>query len=527
MQRVSFLSSRYIRAPSQRSPLLIFRPVTQRSVIVRSFSQTKHKRSLSSFAEVISVNICDGTELKNLLEISEAEEAGDQLKESVEKLSSSELRALVRDLSIIHDQLRGSDEEVKLSITQLADQVRLESLRRLKSYNVTADKFISQSNDNLGDVLEFCSYWRLIDEPKRKKSVISQVINNIGDTERRTSVQRFKHFTKDTFVLFCNLMRHVHIYKDFHRYYVLVKFLDLFDQMTEEDISDVCQTLAHHGIHLPSDHPLALTIKTKLMDFMEENLHSIQSRSLSKICVAFSPSLEYQLPREIIPRILQFQKKIIEENIDGRFDVKVLLNICNLTNNSLITTRSGVNKDFLDVLLGRIIQEPSSVQNLSSKDIASLTFSISKHRDTPRARLAMLSLLARLRVLLTESPAHTYKNAIFSALQLAHTGLYDKQFLAQLFSSDFVCRQTEGGGSKVSPQLKYLSPLNTKGGFYKSAGDLVHLQGMMELECPDYTGPRITEDLEDNLELMTGLTPLQLRKSQTERERSFLEGKQN
>ena len=77
----------------------------------------------------------------------------------------------------------------------------------------------------------------------------------------------------------------------------------------------------------------------------------------------------------------------------------------------------------------------------------------------------------------------------------------------------------------MAPQLKYLSPLNTKGGFFKSAGDLVHLQGMMELECPGYSGPRITEELEENLELMTGLTPLQLRSAQTDRERSYLEGK--
>ena len=209
-----------------------------------------------------------------------------------------------------------------------------------------------------------------------------------------------------------------------------------------------------------------------------------------------------------------------------RLDIKVLLNISNLTNNSLITTRSGVNKDFLDVLVGRIIQDPSSVQTLSSKDIASLTFSISKHRDTPSARLAMLNLIPRLSLLMTESPAVNYKNAIFSALQLAHTGLYDLPFLSQLFSSNFVCKVTESGGIKVSPQLKYISPLNTKGGFFKSAGDLIHLQGMMEVECPDYSGPRITEQLEENLEIMIGLTPLELRETQTERERSFLEGKE-
>ena len=231
------------------------------------------------------------------------------------------------------------------------------------------------------------------------------------------------------------------------------------------------------------------------------------------------------MPREIIPRILTLQKKIIEENLAERFNTKVLLSICNLTNNSLITTRSGVNKDFLDVLVRRIIQDPSSVQRLTSKDIASLSFSISKHRDTPSARLALVRLVARLSQLLTESAAHHYKNVIFSALQLAHTGLYDEPFLSQLFSSPFVCRETEGGGTRVAPQLKYISPLNTKGGFYKSAGDLVHLQGMMEVECPDYSGPRITEDLEDNLHLMAGLTPLHLREAQTDRERSYLEGK--
>ena len=137
-----------------------------------------------------------------------------------------------------------------------------------------------------------------------------------------------------------------------------------------------------------------------------------------------------------------------------------------------------------------------------------------------------MRLLPRLRQLLTESPAQNYKNAIFTALQVAHTGLYDQSFLSQLFSCHLVCKETQSGGTRVAPQLKYIGPLNTKGGFYKSAGDLVHLQGMMEVECPDYSGPRITEELEDNLQLMTGLTPLQLREAQTDRERNYLEGKQ-
>ena len=371
-------------------------------------------------------------DISNLLRIADTEDGGTKIREYVERLSREELQSIVRDISVIY---RNSPHDRNYnSLTLLVDEVRAESLKRLKSYNVAEDKFISQSNDNLEDILQFCAYWRQIDEPKMKRSVISQVINNIGDTERRTSVQRFKHFTKDSFVLFCNLMRHVNLFKAFHRYYVLVKFLDLFDQMTEQDIADVCQTIFHHSLQVSSDHPLTLSIKTKLLDFMEENITTIQSKSLSRICVALNPSLEYQLPREIIPRIIKFQKLIFEEEHHHRFEVRELLNISNLTNNSLITTRAGVNKDFMDVLVERILQDPSSVETLSSKDIASISCSVSKHRDTPRARLAMWRLVPRLRRLLADLPGANYKNVIFSALQFSHMGLYDHSLLADLFS---------------------------------------------------------------------------------------------
>ena len=511
--------SRHVLAPRNQIPIVTFRKDIGQT---EGFSQLK-SRLLSSLQSIDEGDLPFSKEISNLLQVSQAEGGEQKIKEYFHQLSVQEIRAFVHDISSIYDKHKSflSDQQ---SFSLVVDQLRSESLTRLKSYNVTADKFISQSNDSLEDVLMFCHHWSKLEEPKRKKSVINQVVNNIGDTEKRTSVQRFKHFTKDSFIMFCNLMRHVNLYKGFHRYYVLVKFLDLFDQMTEKDVSDVCHTISHHGLHLSSDHPLSTIIKTKLMDFVEENINTIQPKSLAKICIALSPSLEYQLPREIIPRIIQFQRKIFEENIHPRFDIKVLLNISSLTNNSLITTRDGVDKDFMDVLVERILRGPvGSIESLSSKDVASLTFSVSKHRDTPTARLAVLKLLPRLRRLLADHPGQNYKNVIFAALQMAHTGLYDQPLLEQLFSCPHVSNQSETG-VKIVPGLKYVSLHNSRGGFFKTGGDLLHLQGMVEVECPAYRGVRITEDLEDNLELMVGQTPLQLRSATRERDLSFLSG---
>ena len=275
-------------------------------------------------------------EICNILKLAETEAGEKKITEYVEKLSGREIQAVVGDISGIYYNPRPPEDDQYLAL--LVEELRSECLKRLKSYNVTEDKFISQSNDNLEDVLKFCHHWSRIEEPKRKKSVVTQIINNIGDTDRRISVQRFKHFTKDSFVLFCKLMRHVNIFKDFHRYYILVKFVDLFDQMKEEEVSEVCCTISHHGLHLSSDHPLAVILKTKLMDFLEQNINVIEPNSLAKICSAFSPSLEYQLPRETIPRIIKFQTRIFEENLHSRFDIKILLNILNL---SPLPARSG------------------------------------------------------------------------------------------------------------------------------------------------------------------------------------------
>ena len=458
-------------------------------------------------------------EICNLLLLAKNENGGEKIREYIEKFSGREIQAVVGDISSLYYNQKPPEDQ---SLSLLVEELRSECLKRLKSYNVTEDKFISQNNDNLEDVLRFCHHWTRIEEPKRRRSVVTQIVNNIGDTDRRTSVQRFKHFTKDSFVLFCKLMRHVNIFQNFHRYYVLVKFMDLFDQMNEEEVTEVCSTIAHHSLHLSSDHPLALMIKTNLMDFLEQNIHVIEPKSLLKICVAFSPTVEYQLPREMIPRIINFQKRIFEENLHTRFNVKVLLYILNLTNNSLMTTRAGLSKDLLDVLVERIVRDPSSAHSLTSKDIASLSFSVSKHRDTPAARLAVLTLVPRLRNLLADHATSNYKNVIFTALQLAHTGIYDLDLLEELFSCPLVSIQTETG-VKISPGLKY-SSRNITGGFFKTGGDLLHLQGMMEVECPEYRGKRITEDLEMNLKLMLGQTPLQLRDATAEEERRYLSG---
>ena len=94
-----------------------------------------------------------------------------------------------------------NDDTIELNL--FLDALRAECVRRLKFYKVSKDKFISLLNEHFLNVLKFGEVWRFLEKCKKKNSFTFFLVNNTGDTETGRSVQRFKHFTKEGFVMYC------------------------------------------------------------------------------------------------------------------------------------------------------------------------------------------------------------------------------------------------------------------------------------------------------------------------------------
>ena len=247
------------------------------------YAHSRHINGISS--EVVSGQIVDDDSVEvlvksfqefNLDQSSREEIAWMQktLKLKMTKLNYDELVDLVKALSgdgwcnIFKQDVILPDTFAHQTAREMLKDIRKECNLRLKRKNVEQERFISLSNENFLKVLEFCHHWVAVEKSKSRNSFTWSVVNKIGDQETRTSMRRFKHFTKDGFVSYCNLMREVNLYKDFHKYYCIVKFVDLFPQMTEDDIGQVCNTFHHHNLTLPADHPMCQILKTKLVDYL-------------------------------------------------------------------------------------------------------------------------------------------------------------------------------------------------------------------------------------------------------------------
>ena len=396
-------------------------------------------------------------------------------------------------------------------IVQFVDLLRNEMVARLKKARVSEDKYISLNNENFHDVLEFSKNWIALEERKQKNSFLFWVVNNIGDSSTSVSMARFKHFTKDSFVTFCILTRHVSLMEDFHTFYVLIKFLDLFDQMNQRDISDVCATIYYHDMHLSQDHPVNIAIKTKLLTFLIDNFAELESRTLEKACAVLNPSVEHQFPYELIPKAKKLQQ-IVAKDVE-RFETKCLLLLINSTNNSNVTSGDGVNKHLIDVVVERLLWHPEELWNLNSKDMASLSLAISKHRNTPCSRHLLLKMSPMMMKLIEDNPVGNTRSIIYTTLQMAHLRLYVPELLEKIFSCRKVSRM-EDGTLKLVRELLYKGGggYNSNPGHAKVAEDLLMLQGMIEMELPDFRGKMIDKsDLERKWKSMRGYSPLEVR----------------
>ena len=441
------------------------------------------------------------------------EENNEELRESrLAELSTEKLTEMTKDLASRFANLEVREKaalfkDPNLKINQYIKNLRTESVKRLKSKNVTPENYISTNNDNFLGVLEICEPWLHLESRKTKSSFVFWVINDIGDSETGRSMVRFKHFTVQGFVKFCNLMRHVSLGESFHKFYVLMKFLDLFDDMSETDIADVCSTIVHHQLQLACEHPVNIMIKEKLVKFLDANIDTISSRSLLKICSALNPQLEYNFPQQLVEQMKNIQRRAAADV--ERFETRALIALLNVSNNRLMTTRNGVDRDLVDALVERLCSSKDKLLS-NSKDISMLAFTISKQRDTPRGRYLLTKLGPLLVHYLLAMHTTNSKNVLMATLQMAHLGLYDHTLLDTLFSCPSITHLYPDGQRALTRQLIYPGGYNHQAGLDKAAGDLLMLQGMVELEQSSYTGARITREVEKCLCMATGDSPLEI-----------------
>jgi len=397
------------------------------------------------------------------------------------------------------------DTHANVTAKEMFEMVRVESNNRLKSRKVGHDKFISLSSENFEKALEFCLDWAAVEKRKSKGSFVYNVINSIGDQQTAISVRRFKHFTKNGFVNFCILMRGINLAKDFHGYYCVVKFVDLFPQMTQDDLGEVCRTFCVHPSLTPSPyHPMTVTIKTYLVDYLQENLSNMKTKNLLPIC----QYLGNHVPHSLLCRCISIQASMFAEDLMEVHSIKSLLAVAKVTSTSNLFTRTGVDKDFLDSLVNRVAGASLDIidNQIGSKDVAKFVEVLSVQRGTPKGRMTVLKMKELLIQRLRQNPTWNMKSCISFALNMAHMGMYDKELLEKIFMSDMVTVPSRKDGSRVlAPNLRYGSVWHESGG----GADLMQLKGMVELEMPEYRGKLISEQ-DDSLKFIVHKTPLEV-----------------
>jgi len=479
----------------------------------------RYNHQLQDCTAVLDRNDCaDFLESFKNLNFSSQEEVSrtkGELSETLRKLNYDQLVELVKVLKNENwEQLltHGLQSETypDKAAKEMFEMIRLECNTRLKSRNVGMDKFISLSNENFEKVLELCHDWAAVEKKKSKGSFIYNVVNNIGDQQTATSSRRFKHFTRKSFVSFCILMREINLAKDFHSYYCIVKFVDLFPQMNQDDIGEVCHTFCVHGSLTPSpSHPMSVTLKTCLANFLEDNIRDIKSVNLLPICLY----LGNNLPDQLVSQCLSLQSSMFVDGLMDKHDMKTLMAVAKITSTNNLFTRTGLHKDFWDTLVDRVLEAPVDLidEQLTSKDISKFAEMLSLQRGTPRGRMAAMNLGCIVVQRLTQNPSFNARNCLSYVLNMAHMGMYDKNLLEKLFECEAITVPSrKDGGRMMSPNLRYGSIWHNNAGMDKGGGDLLQLKGMVELEMPEFKGKLLSEQDDSVKFMLSSKTPLEV-----------------
>ena len=108
--------------------------------------------------------------------------------------------------------------------------------------------------------------------------------------------------------------------------------VDLFDQMNEKDIGEVCWTIHAQQFFLTASHPLNDILKAKLLDFLVENISTVSSPSLQAISVVLVPGTSSVLARQLQSKAAELGNRIAgEERFTERHSVRALLALANMT----------------------------------------------------------------------------------------------------------------------------------------------------------------------------------------------------
>jgi len=196
-------------------------------------------------------------------------------------------------------------------------------------------------------------------------------------------------------------------------------------------------------------------------------------------------------------------------------DIRPNLSLMNVTNNCNILSGEGVDKNFVDEVVKKLIGGLDET-SLTSKDMANIALAISKQRDTPFGRYLLFLLVPKLTNLMQEDSRTNSKSALSFALQMAHVGLYEPKLIEEIFDSPYVTKCDKNGNRRIAKEMLYVGEYgNIRAGMVQSAGDLLMLQGMVELELKNYKGSLLAKDvdLEIKYQQMSGTLPLVARAS--------------
>jgi len=139
-------------------------------------------------------------------QVSELGPLVDDVENLVKSLNFEELFLSVRALTFWPEAVRNRATLLNVpdrrdkDIRRLFDVLSLECNRRMFSYRCENDEYISLSNENIGNVLNLCEIWNVIDEVNSYKAngFVITAVNKMANSTKN-SKSRFRRFDIVTF----------------------------------------------------------------------------------------------------------------------------------------------------------------------------------------------------------------------------------------------------------------------------------------------------------------------------------------
>jgi len=458
------------------------------SEVVQTFVQISASR-----ASVFNTrnNTQDGDDLHDL-ELGDLNEITRLLESRVPGFTHEELLLGVKALTCWPEvrrhrrSLLSVPTRIELNLRKIFDLFSLECERRLHTKKCAPEHYISITYSNIGNVLELCELWKHIDliDSYKAKSFCVTAVNRIGDAESN-SKSKFRYMQKDIYLRFIAVMLRCELSATFHKYYCMIKFLDLLPEMNVQEIKDICYVFLKQKLFGPTNHPLEVKLRQDIMKKLLENQKDITSTNIGIISI-FLRMGESSL---ILPDSLSLQRELYESGVVAELSPISLVKLASITAKLRMTKHYGCHLPTVDLLVERFsVWTNAELANLSVRDIVEIGFLLSFKRGTPAGRL----LLIRIRDSLLEFAPEKYENKDITIflLYLAKLNLYSYQACDLLFRSSELTEVREGVRC-ISRDI-----LHKQYGFTGAGPCLLALQGLLEVNCPDYNGQRLEGGLD-------------------------------